>query len=94
VLLCPCASAHQLRNVCGQGHDPLYSHDARTVVAPFKRVSSLETLYRLIRHGGGDAELCREEIHKWGHGGCWAEVRPEHFALLGIKKMLTPQRQV
>ena len=60
--------------------------DARTVVAPFKRVSSLETLYRLIAHVGGDPEQCREEIHKWGHGGCWAEVRPEHFNLLGIKK--------
>jgi hypothetical protein len=50
-------------------------------------VSSLETLYRLIRHIGGDLEQCREEIHKWGHGGCWADVKPEHFDLLGIKKM-------
>ena len=65
--------------------------DASTVVAPFKRVSSLETLYRLITYVGGDAEQCREEIHKWGHGGCWAEVNPEHFGLLGIKKM--PQQQ-
>ena len=62
------------------------AENARTVVAPFKRVSSLETLYRLIRHVGGDAGQCREEIHKWGHGGCWANVKPEHFALLGIKK--------
>ena len=61
--------------------------DARTVVAPFKRVSSLETLYRLIKHVGGDPEQCREEIHKWGHGGCWADVKPEQFDLLGIKKM-------
>ena len=67
--------------------------DARTVVAPFKRVSSLETLYRLIRHVGGDAEQCREEIHKWGHGGCWAEVKPEHCGLLRIKKMRQQERR-
>ncbi len=36
--------------------------DARTVVAPFKRVSSLETLYRLIRHVGGDPDQCFEEF--------------------------------
>jgi hypothetical protein len=65
--------------------------DARTVVAPFKRVSSLETLYRLIRHVGGAAEQCREEIHKWGHGGCWAEVKPECFELLGIRKPIQSQ---
>ena len=67
--------------------------DARTVVAPFKRVSSLETLYRLIKYVGGDPEQCREEIHKWGHGGCWADVKPEHFALLGIKKMPQQDRR-
>jgi hypothetical protein len=61
--------------------------DARTVVAPFKRVSSLETLYRLIAHVGGNPEQCREEIHKWGHGGVWADVKPEYFDLLGIKKL-------
>ena len=49
--------------------------DARTVVAPFKKVSSPETLYCLIRHVGGDAEQCRVEIAKWGHGGCWADVK-------------------
>ena len=61
--------------------------DARTVVAPLKRVSSLETLYRLINYVGGDPDQCFEEIHKWGHGGCWADVKPDHFGLLGIKKM-------
>jgi hypothetical protein len=35
---------------------------ARTVIAPFKRVSSLETLYLLIAHVGGDPEQCRMEI--------------------------------
>jgi hypothetical protein len=61
--------------------------DARTVVAPIKRVSSLETLYRLIKYGGGDPEQCRREIKTWGHGGCWADLKPEHFDLLGIVKM-------
>jgi hypothetical protein len=61
--------------------------DACTVIAPFKRVSSLETLYRLIEYVGGDPEQCRREIKTWGHGGCWADVQPEHFDLLGIKKM-------
>jgi hypothetical protein len=63
------------------------AEDARTVVAPFKRVSRLETLYRLIAYVGGDSEQFREEIHKWGQGGVWAEVKPEHFELLGIRKM-------
>ena len=62
--------------------------DAQTLTAPFKRVSSLETLYRLIKYVGGDAEQCKEEMKKWG---VWAEVKPEHFELLGIKK--TPQSQ-
>lgn len=62
--------------------------DARTVVAPFNRVSSLETLYRLIKYVGGNAEQCRREIKDWGHGGVWAEVKPEHFDLLGIKMAL------
>ena len=65
--------------------------DARPVIGPQKSVSNPETLYRLIAYVGGDAEQCREEIHKWGHGGCWADVKPEHFALLGIKKM--PQQE-
>ena len=60
------ACAHQLRNVCRQDHDSLSGDDARTVVAPFKKVSSPETLYCLIRHVGGDAEQCRVEIAKWG----------------------------
>jgi hypothetical protein len=63
--------------------------DAHTVLAPFKPVSSLETLYRLIKYVGGDPDQCRTEIKSWGHGGCWADVQPEHFDLLGIKK--TPQ---
>jgi hypothetical protein len=67
------------------------AEDARTVVASIKQVSSLETLYRLIAYVGGDAEKCKTEMAKWGHGGCWAEVKPEHFKLLGIKK--TPQSQ-
>ena len=67
--------------------------DARTVVAPFKRVSSLKTLYRLIKYVGGDPDQCREEIHTWGHGGCWVDVKPEHFALLGIKKMPQQERR-
>jgi hypothetical protein len=50
-------------------------------------VSSLETLYRLIEYVGGDPEQCRREIKTWGHGGCWADVQPEHFDLLGIKKV-------
>jgi hypothetical protein len=61
--------------------------DACTVIASFKPVSSLETLYRLIEYVGGDPEQCRREIKTWGHGGCWADVQPEHFDLLGIKKM-------
>ena len=65
--------------------------DARTVIGPRKSVSNPETLYRLIKYVGGDPEQCKEEIHKWGHGGCWAEVKPEHFGLLGIKKM--PQQE-
>jgi hypothetical protein len=65
------------------------AEDARTVVASFKEVSSLETLYRLIEYVGGDPEQCRTEMKKWGQGGCWADVQPEHFDLLGIKK--TPQ---
>ena len=36
--------------------------DARTFIAPFKRVASLETLYRLIKYGGGDPEQCHREI--------------------------------
>ncbi len=59
--------------------------DARTLVAPFKRVSSLETLYRLIEYIGVDPKQCREEMNKWGHGSVWAEVEPEHFKLLGIE---------
>jgi hypothetical protein len=30
---------------------------------------------------------CRTEIKTWGHGGCWADVKPEHYDLLGIRKM-------
>jgi hypothetical protein len=67
------------------------AEDARTVVCPQKRVSSLETLYRLVAHVGGDPEQCREEIHKWGHGGVWADVKPEHFDLLGIGKPIQSQ---
>jgi hypothetical protein len=63
------------------------AEDARTVIAPFKQVSSLETLYRLIKYVVGDPEQCRREIKTWGHGDCWADVRPEHFDLLGIRKM-------
>jgi hypothetical protein len=48
--------------------------DAHTVLAPFKLVSSLETLYRLIKYVGGDPDQCRTEIKTWGHGGCWAEL--------------------
>jgi hypothetical protein len=44
----------------------------------FKRVSSLET-HRLIAFVGGDPEQCRREIKTWGHGGCWADVKPEHY---------------
>jgi hypothetical protein len=62
--------------------------DARTVIAPFRRVSNLETLYRLLAYVGGDHEQCRMEIKKWGHGGIWVDVVPEHFDLLGIKKPL------
>ena len=43
---------------------------ARIVVAPFKRVSSLETLYRLIAHVGGDHGNAERKFNKWGHGGC------------------------
>jgi hypothetical protein len=60
--------------------------DARTVVASRKPISSLETLYRLVNYVGGDPKRRREEIEDLGHGGCWADVKPEHFGLLGIKK--------
>jgi hypothetical protein len=63
--------------------------DARTVIGPFKCVSNLETLCRLMKYVGGDPEQCRREIKDRGHGGCWAAMKPEHFDLLGIKK--TPQ---
>ena len=53
------------------------AEDARTVVAGFKRVSSLETLYRLIAHIGGDIEQGREEMKKCGHGGFAAKVVPK-----------------
>lgn len=36
---------------------------------------------------GGDPEQCRREIKTWGHGGCWADVKAEHYDLLGIVKM-------
>jgi hypothetical protein len=48
----------------------------------------------LIKYVGGDPEQCKTEIAKWGHGGCWADVKPEHFALLGIKKMPHQDRQI
>jgi hypothetical protein len=43
--------------------------DARTVISPFKRVSSLETLYRLIKYVGGDPDQCFAEIRKWDTAG-------------------------
>jgi len=48
--------------------------DARTVIAPYKPVSSLETLYRLIKYVGGDPDQCRTEIKtlgpRWVLGRC------------------------
>jgi hypothetical protein len=63
--------------------------DAHTVIASRKPISKLETLYRLINYVGGDAERCRKEIEDSSHGGCWVDVKPEHFGLLGIKKRTT-----
>lgn len=67
--------------------------DAPTAIGRHRPVSSLEILYRLIKYVGGDADQCFEEIHKWGHGGCWSDVKPEHFELLGIKKMPRQDRR-
>ena len=67
------------------------AEDARTVVAPFKRLQNLKTLYRLLKYVGGDAEQAKREIKGWGHGGVWVDVRPDDFAILGIKK--TPGSQ-
>jgi hypothetical protein len=87
ILPLPCACSSNYATYADRVTIHCLADDARTVVAPFKRVQSLETLYRLIAHAGGDPEQCRDEIHKWGHGGCWANVKPEYFDLLGIKKM-------
>jgi hypothetical protein len=69
---------------------------ACTVIVPFKPVSSLETLYRLINYVGGDPEQCRRKIKTWGHGGCWADVKPEFTlpANTHFVRGLEPQRFV
>jgi hypothetical protein len=83
VLPSPCARPDQLRDLRRQVSIHCLADDARTVVAPFKRVASLETLYRLMKYVGGDPHQCRREIKDWGHGGCWADVKPEHYDLAG-----------
>lgn len=48
-------------------------------------MSSLEPLCQLTGYVGGDREQCRREIKDWSHGVVWADMRPKHFDLLGIK---------
>jgi hypothetical protein len=61
------------------------AEDARTLIGPFRKVESEETLYTLLAYVGGDAEKARTEIKRWGRGGIWANVPTTRLYMLGIK---------
>ena len=63
------------------------AEDCRTVLAPYRSVSSLETLRRLIIFAGAPAEeveAFNRNVKRWGRGSIWLDLTPGGSQLLRI----------
>jgi hypothetical protein len=58
--------------------------DCKTVLVGYRSVVNKETLLSMVSRMGGNVEVAKQNIRRWGHGSVWINPSPTQCRALGI----------